>query len=57
MLTQLSTNFSGAVLGLRYESLPFVLDTLKVPTTDRAETFDALQIMERHMVRLLAQRS
>lgn len=53
MLTQLSTSMSGAVLGLRYESLPIVLDLLQIPAQDRPEIFDALQIMERHMVRLL----
>jgi hypothetical protein len=56
MLTQLSTSFSGAVLGLRYEALPVVLDIMQVPSSERVDMFDALQIMERQMVRLLSQR-
>lgn len=56
MLTQLTTSFSGAVLGLRYEALPVVLDMMQVPASDRPDTFDALQLMERHMVNLLRNR-
>jgi len=56
MLTQLSTSASGFLLGLRYESLPVIMDMMQLPMSERLDVFDAIQIMEHHMVRNLQQR-
>lgn len=53
MLTQLNMGAMGGVIGLRYEALPIVLRACQVPRADLPEVLDSLQVMERHMVRLL----
>lgn len=53
MTTQLIVGGMGGVVGLRYESIPLVLDLCGIPAKDRPETFECLQIMERHMVNQL----
>ena len=53
MTTQLNVSGMGGVIGLRYESLPFVLDVCEVGNSERAEVMDGLQIMERHLVKLV----
>ena len=54
MLTQLNVGGMGGVIGLRYEALPMVMRVCRVPRADLAEVMDCIQIMERHMVQLIA---
>ena len=53
MLTQLNVGGKGGVVGLRYEALPFVMRMCQVPRADQPDVMDAVQYMERHMVKLL----
>jgi hypothetical protein len=53
MLTQLNVGGMGGVVGLRYEALPIVLRVCQVPRADLPDVMDCIQLMERHMVRLL----
>ena len=55
MFTQRIFGPNGRVIGLRYESLPFVLRSLRVPAADWPEVMDCFQIMENHMVKLLGE--
>ena len=57
MLTQLATTAAGGVIGLRYESLPFVMRVCGVKRSDLSETMDCIQIMERRLIELLNERS
>jgi hypothetical protein len=45
MGTQWNVGMSG-VIGLRYESLPVVIDLCRVPADDRARVFAGLRTME-----------
>lgn len=45
MLTQWNV-VAGGVVGLRYEALPVVFDSVGVPPDDRPDVFDGLRIME-----------
>jgi len=54
MLTQLNVGAMGGVIGLRYEALPMVMRVCQVPRADLTEVMDCVQLMERHMVQLLA---
>ncbi len=56
MLTQLHMAPMGGVIGLRYEALPIVLRACQIPRVDLPELMDCLQLMERHMVKLLNDR-
>ncbi len=56
MLTQLNMAPMGGVIGLRYEALPVVLRACQIPRADLPEVMDCLQLMERHMVKLLNDR-
>ena len=53
MLTQLNVAPSGSVIGMRYESLPFVMRMCEVKRADMPDVMDCLQLMERHMAKLL----
>lgn len=53
MLTQLQTSGMGGVTGLRYEALPFIFRICQVPPADEPDVMDGVQIMERHMLKLL----
>ena len=57
MLTQLNVGGMGGVIGLRYESLPIVFRVCQVSRADQPEVMDCLQIMERHMVKTINQKS
>lgn len=55
MSSQLNVGMGG-VVGLRYESMPVVLDLLNVPAADRLDVFDGLRVVESEIVRLLAEK-
>lgn len=52
MLTQWAVSMGG-VVGLRYESLPIILEVCEVTQSERGEVIDCLQVMERHAVTLM----
>jgi hypothetical protein len=56
MLTQVQTGSMGGVTGLRYEALPFVMRICQVPRADQPDVMDCVQIMERHMLKLLREK-
>jgi hypothetical protein len=57
MLTQLATTAAGGVIGLRYESLPFVMRVCGVKRSDWSETMDCIQIMERRLIEIMNDRN
>lgn len=57
MTTQLNVSGMGGVIGLRYESLPFVMRVCGISRAEQAEVMDGLQIMERHLVKLINEKS
>lgn len=50
MLSQVNAGMTG-IVGLRYESLPVVMDLLEVPVGERLDTFDAMRVIEEGLVR------
>lgn len=56
MLTQVTLGPTGTIVGIRYEPLKFVMRAMGIPRVDWENTFDAFQLMERHMLRTLARK-
>lgn len=57
MSTQWNVGAEAAVVGLRYESLPFVMQALGVKSKDRRELLAALRVMEKEALAMFNQRS
>lgn len=51
MATQWNVGMTGRLLGLRYEAMPFVLGALQVRRADRADVFQAVQVMEAEILK------
>lgn len=52
MGSQLNIGMGGAI-GMRYESLPVVMDVMQIRLDDRLDVFDGLRVVEGEIVRLL----
>jgi len=55
MSTQWNVGPMGGISGMRYEAMPFVLRTLDVRASDRADVFWGVQVIEAEILKLKAQ--
>lgn len=53
LLTQLQISPGGKMIGLRYEALPLAMEVEQVPRADWPGVMDAVQVVERYLVREL----
>lgn len=53
LTSQLIVSPGGGVIGVRYESIPVILQACKLSEAEIENVWDVFQIMERHMVRTI----